>query len=282
MAITGSGTSSAPYIVHDWGELLQAFNGVSENFIELANDIEAPEEAVSVSTTKVHTLDGKGYVINNLCHSGANSAAITLAAPQGQQVERWIKNISFKNLYLSGGYAIDINPNNGADVVMNVGFSGRVDNATLIRAAYQDWPRINVDVQKIAANIETSTGNCKILVNQYSGTNDKNTIYYGNIRVKYLNCSPQTALTDWSWSNTLFDITAENANTAVNLGNNINNCCVIGKGSGVSYTTASGKNIVENTLPVTTVAGVVYSLTTAQMKDAQYLHDTVGFPIGVD
>lgn len=282
MALGGSGESSDPYIVHDWGELLQAFNGVSENFIELANDIEAPEGDVSVSTTKVHTLDGKGYAINNLCHLGANSAAITLAAPQGQQVERWIKNISFKNLYLSGGYAIDINPNDGADVVRNVGFSGRVDNAALMKVRYQDSPRINVDVQKIAANIETSTGDCKILVNQYSGANDKNTIRNVNIRVKYLNCSPQTALTDWSWSNTLFDITAENANTAVNLGNNINNCCVIGKGSGVSYTTATGKNIVENTLPVTTVAGVVYSLTTAQMKDAQYLHDTVGFPIGVD
>lgn len=285
MALGGSGTSSDPYIVHDWSELLQAFGGVSENFIELANDIEAPEGDVSVSTTKVHTLDGKGYAINNLYHSGANSAAITLAAPSGHQVERWIKNISFTNLYLTGGYAIDINPNNGADIVRNVGFAGRVDNATLIRASFQDNPRINVSVGEIAANIETSTGNYKVLVNRYNGTNDKNTISNGNIRVKYLNCSPQTALTNWSWNNTLFDITAENANTAVNLGNNINNCCVIGKGhgeNGVSYTTASGKNIVENTLPVTTVAGVVYSLTTAQMKDAQYLHDTVGFPIGVD
>ena len=282
MAIGGSGTSSDPYIVHDWAELLEAFNGVSENYIELANDIEAPEEAVSVSTTKVHTLDGKGYAINNLYHSGTDNAALTLATPSGQQVERWIKNISFKNLYLTGGYAIDIDPNNGADIVMNVGFSGRVDNAALIRASFQYSPRINVDVQKIAANIETSTGNCKILVNRYSGANDKGTISYGNIRVKYLKCSPQTALTDWSWSNTLFDITAENANTVVNLGNNISNCCVIGKGSGVSYTTASDKNIVEDTLPVTTIAGVVYSLSTAQMKDAQYLHDTVGFPIGVD
>jgi hypothetical protein len=282
MALGGSGTSSDPYIVHDWSELLEAFDGVSENYIELANDIEAPEGNVTVSTTNTHTLDGKGYAINNLCHSGTDSAAITLATPSGQQVERWIKNISFTNLYLTGGYAIDINPNNGADIVKNVGFSGRVDNAALIRAAYQNSPRINADVQKIAANIETSTGNCKILVNRYSGNNDKNTIYYGNIRVKYLNCSPQVALTDWSWDNTLFDITAENANIAVNLGNNINNCCVIGKGSGVGYTTASGKNIVENALPVTTIAGVVYSLTTAQMKDAQYLHDTVGFPIGVE
>ena len=281
MAIGGSGTSSDPYIVHDWAELLEAFNGVSENYIELANDIEAPETAVSLSTTKVHTLDGKGYAINNLYHSGTDNAAITLATPSGHQVERWIKNISFKNLYLTGGYAIDIDPNNGADIVMNVGFSGRVDNAALIRASFQYSPRINVDVQKIAANIETSTGNCKILVNRYYGTNDKGVISYGNIRVKYINCSPQTALTDWSWSNTLLDITAEDANTAVNLGNNIYNCCVIGKGNGVSYTTASGKNIVEDTLPVTTIADVVYSLTTAQMKNAQYLHD-LGFPIGVN
>ena len=279
MALGGSGTSSDPYIVHGWSELLQAFDGISGNYVELANNIEAPDESVTVWAKKTLSLDGKGFAINNLHHSGSDAAVNLGADSDGVSGDRYLKNINFTNVYLTGGYCIRLRPSSGSGIIKNIGFSGRVDSGTLIRAAYEPAYGPWVDYNGIAANIETGTGAVRIVVNQWGNTA---TISNGNIRVKYLNCSPQTALTDWSWSNTLFDITAENANTAVNLGNNINNCCVIGKGSGVSYTTASGKNIVENTLPVTTVAGVVYSLTTAQMKDAQYLHDTVGFPIGVD
>lgn len=279
MALGGSGTLADPYIVHDWSELLQAFDGVSGNYIELANDIETPDESVTVWAKKTLSLDGKGFAINNLHHSG-DDAAINLGAGTGSvSGSRYLKNIKFTNVYLTGGYCIWLRPSGDSGIIKNIGFSGRVDSGALIRAAYSPTYGPLVDYNGIAANIETGTGAVRIVVNELENTA---TISNGNIRVKYLNCSPQTALTDWSWSNTLFDITAENANTAVNLGNNINNCAVIGKGSGVSYTTATGKNIVENTLPVTTVAGVVYSLTTAQMKDAQYLHDTVGFPIGVD
>jgi hypothetical protein len=161
----------------------------------------------------------------------------------------------------------------------NLSFSGRVDSGTLIRGAQSSMYGPWTDIKRIAINIETGIGNVRIASYEWE---DKPSISNGNIRIKYLNCSPQSALSSWNWSNTLFDITAENASTAVNLGNNIHNCCIIGKGSGVSYTTASGKNVVEDTLPVTTIEGKVYSLTTAQIKDAQYLHDTVGFPIGVD
>lgn len=279
MALGGSGTQADPYIVHDWSELLEAFDGVSGNYIELANDIEAPAESVTIWAKKTLSLDGKGFAINNLHHSGGD-AAINLGADSGNvSGSKYLKNIEFTNVYLTGGYCIWLRPSDGRGIIKNISFSGRVDSGALIRAAYAPTYGPYVDYNGIAANIETGTGAVRILINEWDS---KSTISNGNIRVKYLNCSPQNALTDWSWSNTLFDITAENANTAVNLGNNINNCCVIGKGSGVSYTTATGKNIVENTLPVTIVAGVVYSLTTAQMKDAQYLHDTVGFPIGVD
>lgn len=279
MAISGSGTSSDPYIVHDWSEMIEAFNGVSGNYIELANDIEAPDESVTVWAKKTLSLDGKGFAINNLHHSGGD-AAINLGADSGNvSGSKYLKNIEFTNVYLTGGYCIWLRPSGGSGIIKNIGFSGRVDSGALIRAAYAPTYGPWVDYNGIAANIGTGTGAVRIVVNEWENTA---TISNGNIRVKYLNCSPQNALTDWSWSNTLFDIIAENANTAVNLGNKISNCCIIGKGSGVSYTTASGKNIVEDTLPVTTVAGVVYSLTTAQMKDAQYLHDTVGFPIGVD
>ena len=237
---------------------------------------------MTVWAKKTLSLDGKGFAINNLHHSGGD-AAINLGADTGNvSGSKYLKNIKLTNVYLTGGYCIWLRPSGGTGNIKNISFSGRVDSGALIRAAYAPTYGPWVDYNGIAANIETGTGTVRILVNEWENTA---TISNGNIRVKYLNCSPQNALTDWSWSNTLFDITAENANTAVNLGNNINNCCVIGKGhgeNGVSYTTASGKNIVENTLPVTTVAGVVYSLTTAQMKDAQYLHDTVGFPIGVD
>lgn len=279
MALGGSGTSSDPYIVHSWAELLEAFNGISGSYIELANDIEAPAESVTVWATKNRSLDGKGFAINNLYHSGSD-AAINFGASSGNiSGDKYLKNIKFTNVYLTGGYCVRLRPSGGSGIIKNISFSGRVDSGALIRAAYAPTYGPWVDYNGIAANIETGTGAVRIVVNEWE---NKGPINNGNIRVKYLNCSPQAALTDWSWSNTLFDISAENANTAVNLGNNINNCCIIGKGSGVSYSTASGKNIVEDTLPVTTVAGVVYSITTAQMKDAQYLHDTVGFPIGVD
>lgn len=279
MALGGSGESTNPYIVHSWAELLEAFDGISGNYIELANDIEAPEESVTIWAKKTLSLDGKGFAINNLHHSGGD-AAINLGADTGNvSGSKYLKNIEFTNVYLTGGYCIWLRPSGSTGNIKNIGFSGRVDSGALIRAAYAPTYGPWVDYNGIAANIETGTGAVRILVNEWDSTG---TISNGHIRVKYLNCSPQNALTDWSWSNTLFDITAENANTAVNLGKNIGNCAVIGKGSGVSYSTASGKNIVEDTLPTTTVAGVVYSLTTAQMKDAQYLHDTVGFPIGVD
>lgn len=279
MALGGSGTQADPYIVHDWSELLEAFNGVSGSYIELATDIEAPDESVTVWATKTLSLDGKGFAINNLHHSGGN-AAINLGADSGNiSGDKYLKNIKFTNVYLTGGYCVRLRPSGGSGFIKNISFSGRVDSGTLIRAAYAPAYGPWLDYNGIAANIETGTGAVRIVANEWE---NKSTISNGNIRVKYLNCSPQNALTDWSWSNTLFDITAENTETKVNLGNNLSNCCVIGQGSGVSYSTASGKNIVEDTLPVTTVAGVVYSLTTAQMKDAQYLHDTVGFPIGVD
>ena len=284
MAISGSGTSSDPYIVHDWSELLEAFDGLSGSYIELASNIEAPDESVTVWATKNRSLDGKGFAINNLHHSGSN-AAINFGASSGNiSGDKYLKNIKFTNVYLTGGFCVWQRPSDGSGIIKNVSFSGRIDSGTLIKVSYAPMYGPWLNINGIAANIETGTGNCCILVNEWESTS---TIPNGNIKVKYLNCSPQNPLAGtssykWSWSNTLFDITAEDTETKVNLGNNISNCAVIGKGSGVSYTSASGKNIVEDTLPVITVAGVVYSLTTAQMKDAQYLHDTVGFPIGVN
>ena len=284
MALGGSGTQADPYIVHDWSELLEAFDGVSGSYVELANDIEAPDESVTVWATKNRSLDGKGFAINNLHHSGSD-AAINFGASSGNiSGDKYLKNIKFTNVYLTGGFCIWQRPSDGTGNIKNVSFSSRIDSGALIKVSYAPMYGPWLSINGIAANIETGTGNCCILVNEWESTS---TISNGNIKVKYLNCSPQNPLAGtssykWSWSNTLFDITAEDTETKVNLGNSISNCCIIGKGSGVSYSTASGKNIVEDTLPVTTVAGVVYSLTTAQMKDAQYLHDTVGFPIGVE
>lgn len=284
MALGGSGESSDPYIVHDWSELLEAFNGVSGNYIELANDIEAPDDPVTANGDKTISLDGKGFAINNLHHATDGYAAISMRYNSGSYVDghRYLKNIKFTNIYITGGYCIWALAG-GSDhrqfYIENVSFSGRVDSGTLIRGAQSSMYGPWTNIERIAVNIETGIGNVRIASYE---PEDKPSISNGNIRVKYLNCSPQSALSSWDWSNTLFDITTDTEASVVNLGRNISNCAVIGKGSGVSYTSASGKNIVENTLPVTTVAGVVYSLTTAQMKDAQYLHDTVGFPIGVD
>ena len=280
MALGGSGTSSDPYIVHDWAELLEAFNGISGHYIELANDIEAPAEPVTVQAKKTQSLDGKGYSIKNIHHT-SNDAAISFGASSGNiSGNKYLKNIKFTNLYITNGYCVWVRSTNGNGYINDVSFWGRVDGGTLIWASntspYGPYAYIN----RIAANIETGNGNFYFLKN-YFDTNG--TISNGNVKVKYINCSPQNALTTWSWSNTLFDIIAENTATKVNLGNSLSNCCVIGKGSGVTFTSGSGSNVVESTLPLPDPApSHTYSLSTADIKNAQKLHDDYGFPIGVD
>lgn len=285
MALGGSGESTNPYIVHSWAELLEAFDGVSGNYVELANDIEAPEESVTVWATKNRSLDGKGFAINNLHHSGSN-AAINLGADSGNiSGDKYLKNIKFTNVYLTGGFCVWQRPSDGSGIIKNVSFSGRIDSGTLIKVSYDPTYGPWLNINGIAANIETGTGKCCILVNQWEFTA---TIPNGNIKVKYLNCSPQNPLAGtssykWSWSNTTFDITAEDTETKVCLGNNLSNCCVIGKGSGVTFTSGSGSVVVENTLPLPTPApSNTYSLSTTDIKDKQTLHDDYGFPIGVD
>lgn len=284
MAISGSGTSSDPYIVHDWSELLEAFDGVSGNYVELANDIEAPAEAVTVNGDKTISLDGKGFAINNLHHSGSESAAISMryASPSYTGGHRYLKNIKFTNIYITGGYCIWAMAG-GSDhrqfYIENVSFSGRVDSGTLIRGSQSSMYGPWTDIKRIAANIETGIGNVCISSYEYE---DKPSISNGNIRVKYLNCSPQSALSSWDWSNTLFDITTGTEASEVNLGRNLSNCCVIGKG-GVTFTSGSGSVVVENTLSLPDPApSNTYSLSTTDIKDAQTLHDDYGFPIGVD
>lgn len=284
MAISGSGTSSDPYIVHDWSELLEAFDGVSGNYVELANDIEAPAEAVTVNGDKTISLDGKGFAINNLHHSGSESAAISMryASPSYTGGHRYLKNIKFTNIYITDGYCIWAMAG-GSDhrrfYIENVSFSGRVDSGTLIRGSQSSMYGPWTDIKRIAANIETGIGNVCISSYEYE---DKPSISNGNIRVKYLNCSPQSALSSWDWSNTLFDITTGTEASEVNLGRNLSNCCVIGKG-GVTFTSGSGSVVVENTLSLPDPApSNTYSLSTTDIKDAQTLHDDYGFPIGVD
>ena len=286
MALTGSGTSADPYVVHSWSELLEAFNGADANYIELANDIEAPNTETSISATKTISLDGKGFAINNIVHSTSNRAAIDLQYTTSSQ-SITLKNIKFTNLYLTGGYAIHLRPTgSAASYYHNISFSGRVDSGTLIRVSYASTYGPWLSINSIAANIETGTGNCCILDNEWADSTG--TIPNGNIKVKYLNCSPQNPLAGitsykWSWSNTLFDITAEDTETKVPLGNYLTNCCVIGKGSGVTFTSGSGSVVVENTLSLPDPApSNTYSLSTTDIKDAQTLHDDYGFPIGVD
>lgn len=280
MALGGSGTSSDPYIVHDWAELLEAFNGISGHYIELANDIEAPAEPVTVQAKKTQSFDGKGYSIKNIHHT-SNDAAISFGASSGNiSGNKYLKNVKFTNLYITNGYCVWVRSTNGNGYINDVSFSGRVDGGTLIWASntspYGPYSYVN----RISANIETGNGSFYFLKNSYD-TNS--TISNGNVKVKYINCSPQNALTTWSWSNTLFDITAENTETKVNLGNSLSNCCVIGKGSGVTFTSGSGSNVVESSLPLPNpTPSHTYSLSTADIKNAQKLHDDYGFPIGVD
>ena len=63
MALTGSGTSADPWIVHDWDELLETIAAEVPSggkYIELANDISAPSTNTALTFEYYAQIDGKG------------------------------------------------------------------------------------------------------------------------------------------------------------------------------------------------------------------------------
>lgn len=286
MAIGGSGTSADPYIVHDWEEFAYAVQQTN-NYTNLANDIQAPSSNVNLDMQNLSLLDGKGYsIIGLICTSGDCLSTGSL----GGSVEksRTIQNVSFTNIHMDGGSTflhMWARWQNCNTTYNNLCFSGVFESGTLFNDISHDYGS-TFNANKLGINIEAYNSNFALTSVRY-GDRINGTFENVNAKIKYMNISPSAQLfgsTSYirNIKDSLLDIDMPTDGAKLTIGARLNNCCIIGSGSGVIIGYADGVNVVENTIPPETSLANVYSVTTAQMQDAEYLHDTIGFPIGVE
>lgn len=286
MAVPGSGTAADPYRVSNWDEFVYAVQQTN-SYTNLADDIKAPFSSVSLDMKNLSLLDGKGYSIIGLtCTSGDCLSTGSL----GSSVEksRTIQNLSFTNIHMNGGSVflhMWARWQGCNTYYNNLCFSGVFESGTLFNDMSHDYGS-TFNANQLGINIEAYNSNFA-LTSVTQGYRINGTFENVNAKIKYMNCSPSVQLfgsTSYirTLKDSLLDIETPSDGAKLNIGATLNNCCIIGSGSGVIIGYANGVNVVENTIPPETSLANVYSVTTAQMKDAQYLHDTIGFPIGVD
>ena len=288
MAVPGSGTSADPYRVSNWDEFAYAVQQTN-NYTNLMCDIIAPPNSVNLDMQNLSLLDGKGYSIIGLsCESGYCLSTGSL----GGSVEksRTIQNVNFTNIHMNGGGVflhMWARWQNCNTYYNNLCFSGVFETGTLFNDKSHDYGS-SFNANQLGINIEAYNSDFAITkIENPAGDRINGTFQNVNAKITYMNCSPSVQLFGSnSYRRTLKDSLLEleipTDETKLNIGATLNNCCIIGYGSGVIVTNASGVNIVENTLPLETTLTNVYSVSTADMKNAQTLRDDYGFPIGVD
>ena len=279
MALGGSGTQADPYIIHDWDEFVQAVQ-TAQSYNKLANTIQAPSTSVNLDMHNMLELDGDGYNINGLLCESGNCLQIT-------NTGKVLKNIKFTDIHMDGGdvFLYTALGNYTAVSLSNVSFSGMFESGALTNDSASSYT-YNYVANGVGINIEVYNSDFRLMALKNYG-NMSGTFENVNGRIKYVNCSPSATLFDKSngrkvLKNSTLGIQIPATGAKLELGATLNNCCIYGKGSGVIIDSAQGVNVVEDTIPPETELSNIYSLTTAQIKDAQYLHDTIGFPIGVD
>lgn len=277
MALGGSGESTNPYIVHSWDELVQAVQ-TTDSYSELANDIEAPSSAVNLDMSSMLQLDGKGYSINNLRCTSGNCLMMA-------NTSKVLQNIKFKNIHMDGGdIFLATNISNSIEL-RNVSFSGMFESGVLTNDS-TDANRYDYTADGVGINIEVYHSAFRLM--SLMGDRQMHGAFENvNAVIKYIGCSPSVSLFDESngrkvLKNSTLGITIPTDGAKLNIGATLNNVCIHGNGSGVIIDSASGVNVVEDTIPPETSLANVHSLTTANIKNAVYLRDTIGFPIGVD
>lgn len=279
MAISGDGTSSNPWVVHDWDELVQAVQ-TTDSYSELANDIEAPSSAVNLDMSSMLQLDGKGYSINGLRCTSGNCLIMA-------NTNKVLQNIKFTNIDMDGGDVFlytDLG-NYRSATLRNVSFSGMFESGVLTNDSFSTYTGSYV-ADGVGINIEVYHSAFR-LMSRKSGSQMNGAFENVNAVIKYKGCSPSVSLFDELngrkvLKNSTLGITIPTDGAKLNIGATLNNVCIHGNGSGVIIDSASGVNVVEDTIPPETSLTNVHSLTTANIKNKVYLRDTIGFPIGVD
>lgn len=287
MAISGDGTSSNPWVVHDWDEFVsimpEGTHVVGGGCINLANDIQAPSENVNLDMKYLGALDGQGYaIIGLICTSGNCLQPTNFNTP-----DKTIKNIKFKNIHMDGGNVFlhtDLG-NHRSVTLRNVSFSGMFESGMLTNDSAGSYT-YSYTADGVGINIEVYNSDFR-LMGLTSSRSMSGAFTNVNGIIRYIGCSPSVSLFDESsgrkvLKNSTLGITIPTDGAKLDIGATLNNVCIHGNGSGVIIDSASGVNVVEDTIPPETSLTNVHSLTTANIKNKVYLRDTIGFPIGVD
>lgn len=264
--MTGNGTQVSPYIVTDWNELAQVFP--TAQYIELGNDIQAPDDTANlssgVSTLKV--LDGKGYSISGLYTASGNAIAINGNAQYAYQPI--IRNISFSNINCQGDSFLFIGGASSVELD-NATFSGNVFSKKLINIG----GGASSLLKNCGGNIHANSSDFTLIsVNYATIRNNKFTLDYGTIAP-----SPTYSVTSEAFlDNVLFIIRApENGKLYFK---NCRYCSFIGDGN-IKILSNYGPNIIADTLNLDgDSTGDNHVLSISDIKNVQVLYD-LGFPV---
>lgn len=265
--MTGNGTQASPYIVTDWNELAQVFP--TAQYIELGNDIQAPDLSTNITARYLVSLDGKGHSIAGLYN--ASGYALTFNKSGGGYFNLSIKNINFYNINCQGDGFIHINGTNDGGYInlQDAVFSGDLLCNNMLNIA--TWH--HVSATSVGGYIHTNASAFKIATtgaNAYL-THGKFTLDYGNIEPSLTNSVIDPALAD----NVDFIIRAPE-NGGVYFAN-CRYCSFIGNGN-IKIASNSGVNVVADTLSLDeNSTGDNHILPISDIKNVQVLYD-LGFP----
>lgn len=258
--MTGNGTQASPYIVTNWNELAQVFP--TAGYIELGNDIQAPDDTANLSSggSRLNVLDGKGHSISGLYTALGNAIAIN-----GNAV---IRNISFSNincqgdnfLFIGGAYSVELD---------NVTFSGNVFSKKLINIG----GGASSLLKNCGGNIHANSSDFTLTsVNYATIRNSKFTLDYGDIAP-----SPTYSVTTEALLNNVEFIIRAPENGGLYFKSCVY-CSFIGNGN-IKILSNYGVNVIADTLNLDeNSTGDNHVLSIPDLKNVQVLYD-LGFPV---
>lgn len=265
--MTGSGTQADPYVVGIWDELAQVFP--TAQYIELGNDIQAPDLSTNITAGYLVSLDGKGHSIAGLYN--ASGYAMTFNKSGGGYFNLSIKNINFYNINCQGdGFVTIAGTNDGGTVsLQNVVFNGDLLCSKILRIA--TWH--HVSATSVGGYIHTNVPDFTIAATGANAnlTHAKFTLDYGDIEPSPTNSVTDNMLAD----NAEFNIRAHE-NGGVHFAK-CRYCSFIGNGN-IKITSNSGVNVIADTLNLDeNSTGDNHILPISDIKNVQVLYD-IGFP----
>ena len=265
--MTGNGTQASPYVVGTWTELAQVFP--TAQYIELGNDIQAPDLSTSITAGYLVSFDGKGHSITGVYN--ASGYALTFNKSSGGYFNLSIKNINFSNINCQGDGFINIGGTNdgGYIALQNVVFSGDLLCSKMLNVS--SWH--HVSATSVGGYIHTNAPAFKIAAtgNYANLTHCKFTLDYGDAEPSPTNSVIGNMLAD----NAEFNIRAPE-NGKIYFGN-CRYCSFIGNGN-IKISSSSGVNIIADTLNLDeNSTGDNHVLPISDIKNVQVLYN-LGFP----